>query len=100
MSSFYQSFKRLKDYVESQQHKGWDPYDGLNSKFFQRTPLRHLRFFRLLWIQFFKISPINFRKLFNVPREYNAKGLGLFLTGYCNRYLLEPKEEDFKKIRF
>lgn len=41
---------------------------------------------RLAWIQGFKRSPINFRKLLLVPKEHNAKGIGLFLTGYCNIY--------------
>ena len=29
------SFKQLKSYCEKEQFKGWDPYDGLNSKVFQ-----------------------------------------------------------------
>jgi len=35
-----------------------------------------------------------------VPKEYNPKGLGLFLTGYCNLYAREPKEEYLKQIDF
>ena len=26
------SFNKLKTYCEKEQFKGWDPYDGLNSK--------------------------------------------------------------------
>jgi hypothetical protein len=80
------SLKKLKTYCESQNFSGWDPYDGLKSKVFQVTPLKHLDFVRLAWIQWFKRSPINFRKLLIVPKEHNAKSLGLFLTGYCNIY--------------
>lgn len=92
-------FLKLQEWVEYEQFKGWDAFDGLNSRSFQRTPFCHSRFFRLLWIQFFKVSPINFRALFKVPKEYNAKGLGLFLTGYCNKYLLKSDDEDLNKIR-
>ena len=35
-------------------------------------------------IQGFKRCPINLRQLFLVPKDYNAKGIGLFLQGYCN----------------
>ena len=35
-------------------------------------------------IQGFKRSPWNLRRLFAVPKQYNAKGIGLFLQGYCN----------------
>jgi len=79
-------FFSLIKWIEFKKFKGWDPYDGLNSRIFKKSPFRHARFFRLLWIQFFKISPLNLRVLFKVPREYNAKGLGLILTGYCNMY--------------
>ncbi|WP_138430256.1 delta-aminolevulinic acid dehydratase [Fodinibius saliphilus] len=80
------SFKKVKNYCENEEFKGWDPYDGLNSKIFQATPLKKSKFARLAWIQFFKRNPINLRPLVNVPKEYNPKGLGLFLTGYCNLY--------------
>ena len=82
------SFNKLKTYCENQNFKGWDPYDGLNSKVFQFFPFKHWDIARLAWIQLFKRSPINFRKLLLVPKQYNAKGIGLFLSGYCNLYEL------------
>tara|TARA_B100001093_G_scaffold490155_1_gene528955 strand:+ start:3601 stop:4782 length:1182 start_codon:yes stop_codon:yes gene_type:complete len=85
------SFLKLKSYCEKEGYKGWDPYDGLNSKIFKALPLRHWDFARLCWLQGFKQSPINFRKLFLVPKQYNAKGIGLFLLGYCNLYELALK---------
>ena len=85
------SFLKLKSYCEKEGYKGWDPYDGLNSKIFKALPIRHWDFARLCWLQGFKRSPINFRKLFLVPKQYNAKGIGLFLLGYCNLYELALK---------
>lgn len=90
-NSIIQSFLYLKTYCEKEEFKGWDPYDGLNSKVFQSTPLRHWDLARLAWIQGFKRSPINFRKLLIVPKQHNAKGIGLFLNGYCNLYTLVEK---------
>ena len=83
---YLDSFRRLKTYCEVENYKGWDPYDGLNSKIFQAAPLKHWALARLAWIQGFKRSPINFRKLLMVPKEHNSKGIALFLTGYCNLY--------------
>jgi hypothetical protein len=102
------SFKRLKVYIEKEQYKGWDPYDGLNSKVFQATPLKHWDLARLAWIQSFKRSPINFRTLFLVPKEYNSKGIGLLLNTYCNLFQVADKgnleygtkEEHLQKIIF
>src|SRR5690606_20562364 len=67
-------------------YKGWDPYDGLNSAIFQATPLKHWDIARLVLIQLCKRSPVNLRPLLIVPKQYNAKGIGLFLNGYCNLY--------------
>ncbi len=93
-------FNSLKNYCEQNNFKGWDPYDGLNSKVFQALQLNRVAFFRLAWIQLFKRNPINLRRLLIVQKEYNPKGLGLFLTGYCNLYKADPKEEYIEQINF
>ncbi|MFN4764637.1 delta-aminolevulinic acid dehydratase [Gillisia sp. Q332] len=85
------SFQNLKFYCEAENFKGWDPYDGLNSKIFKATPLKNWDLARLAWIQGFKRSPINFRSILMVPKETNAKGIGLFLSGYCNLYKIAEK---------
>ncbi len=79
------SFVKLKRYCEAEQYKGWDPYDGLNSKVFQALPyFKKSALWRLVVIQGFKRCPVNLRRLAAVPKEHNAKGIGLFLQGYCN----------------
>src|SRR5690606_27798431 len=88
------SFNSLKSYCEAENFAGWDPYDGLNSKLFQATPLKHWDIARLVVIQGFKRSPINLRKLLMVPKQHNAKGIGLFLNGYCNLYRLAIKGDN------
>jgi rhamnogalacturonyl hydrolase YesR len=82
------SIKNLIDFCELEDYKGWDPYDGLNSKIFKNTPFVKWDIARLIWIQLFKRSPFNLRYILKVPKEYNAKGIGLFLNGYCNLYKL------------
>ena len=57
---------------------GDDPYDALNSRIFQATPVKHSRIARLVWTQLFKRSPLNFRRLALVPAERNPKGTALF----------------------
>ncbi|SMG43607.1 delta-aminolevulinic acid dehydratase [Arenibacter troitsensis] len=98
--AFKSSFNKLKDFCEFENYQGWDPYDGLNSWIIQRTPFGKSSFLRLAWIQLFKRNPINFRSLFGIKKDYNPKGLGLFLTGYCNLYKTDPKEEYLEKINF
>lgn len=80
-----EAFGRLRDYCEREDYKGWDPYDGLKSKVFRAIPgLKHSAICRLVMIQTFKRMPFNLRCLALIPKEHNAKGIGLFLSGYCN----------------
>lgn len=87
MNHIINSFSRLKSYCEAEHFKGWDPYDGLNSKLFQALPfLKKSALCRLVMIQGFKRCPINLRRLALVPKEHNPKGIGLFLSAYCDLY--------------
>lgn len=103
------SINKLKNYCEAENFKGWDPYDGVNSKIFQAIPfLRNSKLCRLVIIQAFKRSPVNFRRIALVPKGYNPKGIGLLLQGYCNIYkaisndpslvILGTKEDIEKRI--
>lgn len=94
-----QSFQSLRMFCETEHYKGWDPYDGLNSKVFQALPfLKNSALCRLVVIQGFKRSPINFRRIAVVPKEYNAKGIGLFLQGYCNLVKLVRNQPSLSEV--
>lgn len=95
------SFHSLKTYCESQDFKGWDPYDGLTSKLFKTLPfIRNNRFCKLAWIQLFKRLPFNLRPLVGIAKQHNAKGLALFLSGYCNLYLKDKNPQHLKKATY
>lgn len=100
MKSLIDSFIRLKSYCETEDYKGWDPYDGLKSKVANALlPLKHSAILRLCIIQGFKRCPVNLRRIAMVPKEHNAKGIGLFLQGYCNLYkMIEKKGVAFKEL--
>lgn len=90
-----ESLIRLRSYCETEHFRGWDPYDGLNSKLANvLLPLRHSAILRLCVIQGFKRCPVNLRRIALVPKEHNAKGIGLFLQGYCNLYKAVEKDQD------
>src|SRR5687767_13538514 len=57
---------------------GHDPFDALNSRLFQATPLSGFRIPRLLFTQLTKRSPVNLRALTGIPPQKNAKGVALF----------------------
>jgi len=78
-----ESINKLVDYIESKDLKGYDPYDVLNS-FFNFKLLG--KWGPVLAIQFLKRNPINIRPLLGIKRDYNPKGMGLFLKAYCLLY--------------
>ena len=39
-----ESFLKLKGYCEAENYKGWDPYDGLNSKVFKTLQMDKVKF--------------------------------------------------------
>jgi len=96
-----ESLSKLEKYCNQEEFKGWDPYDGLNSRLFQAIPIiSKNRLAKLIWIQGFKKSPINLRKITGVKKDYNPKALGLFLSGYCNLYHINPKQQYIDQISF
>ena len=100
-TKFTGSLNRLKTYCESENFKGYDPYDGLNSRFLQAIPLLpKSRYVRLAWIQFFKRSPVNLRSWVGIKKDYNPKAMGLFLSAYCQLYKAESKQEYLDRIYF
>lgn len=90
-------YNKLLKVIASEGYKGYDPFDGLNSKYINTSYFYKFKYFRLFWLQFFKRSPINFRKFFNVSKGYNPKGLGLILTSLCIKHKSGIDQE--KEIR-
>lgn len=85
---FHDALHRLTAFVESQDYRGYDPYDALNSPLLRvaslgRKPLR------IAVIQAMKRMPFNMRPLLFVKKGVNPKGLGLFLWGYVKLHALE-----------
>lgn len=93
------AYTRLYSWCRKQDFAGYDPFDGLNSRLFQVTPLRTSRTARLLWTQFFKRSPINFRSLVQIARERNAKGVALFALAALARFrTVSTKEAELEAL--
>ncbi|MDD9178999.1 MULTISPECIES: aspartate-semialdehyde dehydrogenase [Aliivibrio] len=65
---------------------GYDPFDSLNSNFFNYFPRLKKGVFGLAWIQFNKRSIVNFRPFLGVPKKRNPKGVALFLMGLLEDY--------------
>ena len=87
---------KLKAFVEKESFKGYDPYDALNSPMLKAISLNS-KFIRLACIQFIKRNPVNLRPFLGIKKDYNPKGLGLFLWGYVKLYAAE-KDQSYLEI--
>ena len=79
-------YEQLYNYCESENFAGYDPFDALNSKIFQKLPLKNLALPRLIWLQTVKRSPVNLRPFLKIEKGINAKGIALFALAELARF--------------
>ena len=80
------AYDELLSWCRQHDFAGHDPFDALNSRLFQATPLAQSRNARFIWTQLVKRSPADVRALVRVPAERNAKGMALFALAQIAHY--------------
>lgn len=93
------SLSHLDTWIEQEGFKGWGSHDALNSPLLKRLTFGN-RLLGIVWVQLFKRSPINLRPIFGVAKEYNPKGMGLFLGSYLRKYGMSGNERDLEQVNF
>jgi rhamnogalacturonyl hydrolase YesR len=77
----YQSIYRLYEWLEEQDYRGYDTFDGLNARFVRpltfNSPL-----LRTVLQQGVRRFPLNLRPLLGVTREHSSKGMGFLARGF------------------
>ena len=84
---------KLLNYCRANDWAGYDPYDALNSRVFERLPFLNSRIPRLVATQALKRCPLNIRPLLGIPKTQNPKGLALFLSALLKLSRLGLLEE-------
>jgi hypothetical protein len=95
-SGITSALESLDSWIEGQGFRGWDPHDALNSPLIRRLTL-HNRYAAIVWLQLLRRSPLNLRPLLAIPKDYNAKGMGLFLSSYARKYAVthDPRQRGY-----
>src|SRR3954463_3574971 len=96
---FDEVYERARAWARARGYAGRDPFDALNSRLFQATPLRRSRLARLAWTQAFKRSPFSPRTLALVPAGKNSKGTALFALAALSRFRATRSEEHADEAR-
>jgi hypothetical protein len=92
-SEIKHALEKLIAYIENENFKGYDPYDGLNSPLFKLPILRSNKSVRFLSQQFIKRFPVNLRPLLGIKKGCNPVTLGLCIQGYTSLLKLNPEKE-------
>jgi hypothetical protein len=93
----FDAAERLDAWIERQGFKGWDPHDALNSPLIKALTFGN-RWLGVAWLQAFKRSPVNLRRIVGVPKGHNPKGMGLFLASYLRKYRCTQKPADLERV--
>lgn len=97
-----QSLNNLRAYIEREQFRGYDPYDGLTSPIFKLPFLNSNKIVRLYAQQAVKRSAFNLRPFLFIKKRLNPVTLGLCVQAYSYLTKTEPKnaEHHLAKINF
>lgn len=98
-SELENAYETLSAWCRERGYAGHDPFDALNSRLFQATPLKNSRLARLAWTQAFKRSPVNLRQIARVPAEKNSKGTALFALAALSRWRREKTKAAEREAR-
>src|SRR5215204_5258271 len=90
--NFQTVYDQLFSWCQQRDFAGHDPFDALNSRLFQATPLAQSRNARFIWTQVVKRSPLDVRGLVRVPAERNPKGMALFALAQFGHHQQEARE--------
>ena len=96
---FQTAYDELFSWCRMRDFAGHDPFDALNSRLFQATPLVQSRNARFVWTQLVKRSPIDVRGAIRVPAERNAKGVALVALAQLANYRRVKTEEAQQQAR-
>ena len=80
-TELYQSICRLSYWLEENNYRGYDTFDGLNARFVRPFTLE-TKFLRTVLLQGVRRFPLNLRPLLGISKEHSSKGMGFLARGF------------------
>jgi rhamnogalacturonyl hydrolase YesR len=79
--AIFESITRLSGWLEEHDYRGYDTFDGLNSKYARALTLDSV-LLRTVLLQGVRRFPINLRPLLGIAAERSTKGMGFLARGF------------------
>ena len=80
-SGIYKSILRLFRWLEENDYRGYDTFDGLSARFVRPLTFEN-RFLLIALQQGVRRFPLNLRPLLGIPKAHSTKGMGFLARGF------------------
>lgn len=77
----YESIARLSAWLEANDYRGYDTFDGLSARFVRPFTFNN-KFLNIALQQTVRRFPINLRPLLGIPKSRSSKGMGFLAKGF------------------
>jgi polysaccharide biosynthesis protein VpsJ len=77
----YESIGQLSRWLEENDYRGYDTFDGLNARFVRPLTFE-TKILRTVLLQGVRRFPLNLRPVLGVTREHSSKGMGFLARGF------------------
>src|SRR5258707_78620 len=80
-AAIYGSIKKLSIWLEKNDYRGYDTFDGLSARFVRPLTFEN-KFLKQVLQQAVRRFPINMRPVLGIPRAHSSKGMGFLARGF------------------
>jgi polysaccharide biosynthesis protein VpsJ len=80
-AQIYDAICRLQGWLERNDYRGYDTFDGLNSRVLRPLTFNN-KFLRTVLQQAVRRSPVNLRPILGVAKSHSTKGMGFLARGF------------------
>jgi polysaccharide biosynthesis protein VpsJ len=94
-----ESIGRLAGWLERNDYKGYDTFDGLNSPYLRPLTFES-NFLRTVLQQGVRRFPLNLRPLLGIPKSYSTKGMGFLARGFMRLHQATGDQTWAEKAEF
>jgi hypothetical protein len=77
----YESIGRLSRWLEENDYRGYDTFDGLSARFLRPLTFE-TKLLRILLQQSVRRFPVNLRPVLGIAKEHSSKGMGFLARGF------------------
>ncbi|HEX3435639.1 MAG TPA: hypothetical protein VHT24_02650, partial [Pseudacidobacterium sp.] len=95
----YTAIESLSRWLEENDYKGYDTFDGLNAKFVRPLTFEN-KFLRTALQQGVRRFPMNLRRVLGVSKKHSSKGMGFLARGFIRLHEATGDPVWAEKARF